>query len=100
MSPSACPPSNSSYADKIKWFHENSPDFTTLATESTKDSHDTPTTEVEKGVEGLHVREEIGLDEQIKREFLDIGGKEVLLRHASKEQVKEKKEDQNASSSS
>jgi hypothetical protein len=71
--PSAPPPVDASYAEKIKWLREDSEDYTKCLTESTPKND---TKDVEKAIEELEVSE-LSEEEQIeaiRKEFLYIGG--------------------------
>ncbi len=72
-----------SYLDKINAYYQNYPDFTKFIDESTDTS---PSTTVEKGIRDLQVTEP-SRAEAIQKEFLYIGGPEVI--HAGR-----KKKDQ------
>jgi hypothetical protein len=101
MSPSAPPPTNAPIADKIKWFYEGYPDITKFVTEPPKD---TDAQALDKDVEKLKVRDETKEEkiEGLQKDFLYIGGPEVLLRRTTteKKEQQEQQQKQDASSSS
>lgn len=75
---------NASFADKVKWIYEGFEDPTKFLTK------EDDTEKLEKDVETLDVKdEEVSLEEEIRRDFLYIGGPEEL-------KVEPKKEDQDA----
>jgi hypothetical protein len=75
------PPANASNAEKLKWFIEGLPEYTT------SDFEDHETAE-ELDVEKLQIQDETPEQkvDGLVRDFLDIGGREVLLRRTKKEQ--------------
>jgi hypothetical protein len=79
------PGPNASFADKVKWIYEGFEDPSKYL------SKEDDTQKLEKDVEKLDVKdeEELPLEEQIRRDFLYIGGPEVL-------KVEPKNEDQDA----
>jgi len=100
MAPSAPPPSNAPFADKSKWFYEDYPDFTQFLTEPPKDASDETLNE---DVDKLKLKDETKEEkiEGLRKDFLYIGGPEVLLRKTTKDkETKTQEKSQDASSSS
>jgi hypothetical protein len=69
----------SSFADKIKAYYENNPDFSQYITSPNDD-----TTTLTKDVEKLEVKDDVDKVEAFRREFLYIGGPEVIARSKQK----------------
>ena len=87
-------PSGQSYLDKINTYYEHYPDWSKFIDQSTN----TPqSTTLEKGVKDLQVNE-LSREEALRREFLYIGGPEVIHNSQKKEQAQAKdKEDASSS---
>tara|TARA_R110002003_G_scaffold41_8_gene2893 strand:- start:38004 stop:38297 length:294 start_codon:yes stop_codon:yes gene_type:complete len=91
--PSAPPPVDASYAEKIKWLREDSEDYPRCLTEPTPKND---TKDVERAVEELKVSE-LSEEEQIeaiRKEFLYIGGPRPKRTSQAKEEgIKKESED-------
>jgi len=101
MAHSGPPPSNATTAEKLKWSLDSRPDYSNHEIDDHKNSNDTAAPDLEK----LKIKDETP-EEQVDglvRDFLDIGGRDVLLRKPREEKRKNtkiQKDSQNARTSS
>jgi hypothetical protein len=88
------PPANASNDEKLKWFIDGLPEYST----SDFEDHETTNDAEELDVEQLQIKDETPEQkvDGLVRDFLDIGGPEVLLRRSKKEEQPKETKIQNS----